>query len=146
MLERMISGPGPFGIRDFSSRRAFLAGSAALGLSALPGRVFSQRGAQDLIDAALAAPDLALTNGKFVDHRGLVGDTLLIGNGRIRHVGSGIRVDRGLATVDLDGRTVIPGFVDAHVHYTRAGVNPGWQERRVERAFSIAELQVTLAG
>ena len=146
MLERMISGPGPFGIRDFSSRRAFLAGSAALGLSALPGRVFSQRGAQDLIDAALAAPDLALTNGKFVDHRGLVGDTLLIGNGRIRHVGSGIRVDRGLATVDLDGRTVIPGFVDAHVHYTRAGVNPGWQERRVERAFSIAELQETLAG
>jgi predicted amidohydrolase YtcJ len=39
----------------------------------------------------------------------------------------------------------VPGFVDAHVHYTRAGVNPGHEARRIERAFSIAELQETIS-
>src|SRR5207249_2078040 len=39
----------------------------------------------------------------------------------------------------------IPGFVDAHVHYTRAGINPGHEARRIERAFSIAELQEAIS-
>lgn len=146
MLERMSSRPRHFGIRDHSTRREFLAGSVALGLSGFPGIALAQRGVAAIVAGTSTASDLALTNGRFVDHRGIVGDTLLLGNGRIRQVGSGLRVDRGIPTVDFDGRTVIPGFVDAHVHYTRAGVNPGWQERRVERAFSIAELQETLAA
>jgi len=142
----MSSEPRCVGIPDLSTRRRFLAGGAALSLSVLPGLTLAQRGARDIIGAALVGADLALTNGRFVDHRGIVGDTLLLGRGRIRQVGSRLRLDRSVPTVDLDGRTVIPGFVDAHVHYTRAGVNPGWQERRVERAFSIAELQETLAA
>jgi predicted amidohydrolase YtcJ len=40
---------------------------------------------------------------------------------------------------------VVPGLFDAHVHYTRAGVNPGYEARRIERAFSIAELQEAIA-
>jgi predicted amidohydrolase YtcJ len=48
-------------------------------------------------------------------------------------------------TIDLGGRTVVPGLIDAHVHYTRAAVNPGYEARRIERAFSIAELQETIA-
>ena len=48
-------------------------------------------------------------------------------------------------TIDLGGRTVVPGFFDAHVHYTRAGVNPGYEARRIERAFSIAEVQEAIA-
>ena len=53
--------------------------------------------------------------------------------------------DADVAVVDLGGRTVIPGLFDAHVHYTRAGVNPGYEARRIERAFSIAELQEAIA-
>jgi predicted amidohydrolase YtcJ len=34
---------------------------------------------------------------------------------------------------------------DSHAHYTRAGVNPGYEARRIERAFSIAELQEAIA-
>jgi predicted amidohydrolase YtcJ len=128
-----------------TNRRDFLAAGAALGLHAWAGIAAGQGRASETLADALVTPDVALTNGRFVDYRGTVGDTLLIGNGRIREVGSGIRPDRGIPTVDLDGRTVIPGFVDAHVHYTRAGANPGWQERRVERAFSIGELQETLS-
>lgn len=131
--------------RATATRREFVAGGVAIGLMGGVGAACAQNRAAEAITAARARPDLALTNGVFVDARGRVGDTLAIANGRIARIGSGIPLAAGLTTIDLGGRTVIPGFVDAHVHYTRAGVNPGYQERRVERAFSIAALQQTIA-
>ncbi len=89
--------------------------------------------------------DLLLVNGKFVDGRGVVASALTIKNGRISNVGQAMPLGPGAQTVDLGGRTVIPGFFDAHVHYTRAGVNPGYEARRIERAFSIPELQEAIA-
>src|SRR5678816_4866987 len=89
--------------------------------------------------------DLTLVNGKFVDGRGVVGSSLTIRNGRIVNVGQATTIAPGAQTIDLGGRTVIPGFFDAHVHYTRAGVNPGYEARRIERAFSIAELQAAIS-
>jgi predicted amidohydrolase YtcJ len=90
-------------------------------------------------------PDLVLTNGKFVDGRGVVGSTMTIRNGRIARVGQAMQLAPDSQRIDLGGRTVIPGFFDAHVHYTRAGLNPGYEARRIERAFSIAELQEAIA-
>jgi hypothetical protein len=89
--------------------------------------------------------DVVLTNGKFVDGRGVVGSALTIKNGRISNVGRAMPLGPGALTLDLGGRTVVPGFFDAHVHYTRAGINPGYEARRIERAFSIAELQEAIA-
>jgi predicted amidohydrolase YtcJ len=92
--------------------------------------------------------DLILVNGKFVDGHGVAGSTLTIKNGRIVSVGQVTALGPNAPNtrvIDLGGRTVIPGFFDAHVHYTRAGINPGHEARRVERAFSIAELQETIA-
>jgi predicted amidohydrolase YtcJ len=89
--------------------------------------------------------DVVLTNGKFVDGRGVVGSRLTIKNGRILSVGQGGAPAAGVRAIDIGGRTVIPGFVDAHVHYTRGGINPGYEARRIERAFSIRELQETIA-
>src|SRR6185503_8943111 len=90
-------------------------------------------------------PDLVLTNGKFVDGRGVVGTTMTIRNGRIAKVGQTAPVASDARRIDLGGRTVTPGFFDAHVHYTRAGINPGYEARRIERALSIAELQESIA-
>jgi predicted amidohydrolase YtcJ len=90
-------------------------------------------------------PDLVLTNGKFVDGRGVVGSTMTIRNGRIARIGQAMPLAPDSQRIDLGGRTVIPGFFDAHVHYTRAGLNPGYEARRIERAFSIAELQEAIA-
>jgi predicted amidohydrolase YtcJ len=87
--------------------------------------------------------DLALVNGKFVDGRGGVASALTIKNGRI--VNAGQRLGPDAQTIDLGGRTVIPGLFDSHAHYTRAGVNPGYEARRIERAFSIAELQEAIS-
>lgn len=89
--------------------------------------------------------DLVLFNGKFVDGRGNVGSALTIKDGRIVSVGQTLTPASGTLSIDLGGRTVIPGFFDAHVHYTRAAVNPGHEARRIERAFSIPELQEAIA-
>jgi predicted amidohydrolase YtcJ len=89
--------------------------------------------------------DVVLINGKFVDGRGVAGSRLTIKNGRIVNVGQTGTPAAGVRTIDLGGRTVIPGFVDAHVHYTRGGINPGYEARRIERAFSIRELQEAIA-
>ena len=89
--------------------------------------------------------DLVLMNGRFVDGRGPGGAAIAIKNGRIVKVGQAMPLGPGAPTIDLGGRTIIPGFFDAHVHYTRAGMNPGHEARRIERVFSITELQETLA-
>jgi len=99
------------------------------------------------VDAAQNANsrDLVLANGKFVDGRGQVATTLTIRNGRIAGVGKAAAVAPDARTIDLGGRTVIPGLFDAHVHYTRAGVNPGYEARRIERAFMISEVQEAIS-
>jgi predicted amidohydrolase YtcJ len=120
------------------SRRNWIKGAAGATLFA--------RG--ELLRAAPQSPatgDLVLSNGKFVDGRGVVGETVTIRNGRISAVGQPGPLGPGARTIDLGGRTVVPGFVDAHCHYTRAAVNPGYEARRIERAFSIAELQETIS-
>jgi len=92
-----------------------------------------------------SAGDFILRNGKFVDGRGVVASVLTVKNGRLVSVGQAIPLGPDAKSIDLRGRTVIPGFFDAHVHYTRAAMNPGYEARRIERAFSISELQEAIA-
>src|SRR6185503_8791640 len=89
--------------------------------------------------------DLMLINGKFVDGRGVVGASLTIKNGRIANIGQTRLSGSPIRTIDLGGRTVVPGFFAAPLHYTRAAMNPGHEARRIERAFSIAELQEAIS-
>ena len=109
--------------------------------AAVAGRgVFAQ-----IPQGASPAGDFILRNGKFVDGRGVVASVLTVKNGRIVNVGQAMPLGPGAKTVDLRGRTVVPGFFDAHVHYTRAAMNPGYEARRIERAFSISELQEAIS-
>ena len=123
------------------SRRELLERAAA-GAVAVAGGLVT---ATDTTAQSTRPGDLVLTNGKFVDGRGQVATSLTIRNGRIASVGKASPVAPDARTIDLGGRTVVPGFFDAHVHYTRAGVNPGYEARRLERAFSIGELQEAIA-
>jgi predicted amidohydrolase YtcJ len=126
------------------SRRDLLKGAAAAAVA----YAASDLATSARLDAAQrGAPvaDLLLTNGRFVDGRGMVGSALAIRNGRITGVGDARTLGAAARTIDLRGRTVVPGLFDAHVHYTRAGVNPGYEARRIERALSIAELQEAIA-
>ena len=66
----------------------------------------------------LAAQDLALLNATVLDGRGgppVALQTVIIRNGRIAEIGPG-GVAGGLKTIDLNGRWLLPGFIDAHNH------------------------------
>jgi predicted amidohydrolase YtcJ len=96
---------------DFALRAALLA-------AALPAAASAQQPSADLI----------LTNARIytVDERRPHGEAMAIGGGRVRFVGSqrGALALKGPRTrvVDLDGRTVIPGMVDAHAHLLGLGM------------------------
>lgn len=65
---------------------------------------------------------LALTNGNIltIDDEDTVASAILIAGDRIFSVGSDDEILRqatdGVEVIDLDGKTVVPGFVDCHAH------------------------------
>ena len=107
------------------SRRQFLGGAgAAIGLAHMGTTMRAQAPR-----AAGAAVDLGLVNGRIhtMDAAGRVVSQVLIRNGRFAAVGNNVvrRAD-GLRVVDLRGRTVVPGIIDAHNHIVLVGNRPGW--------------------
>src|SRR5712671_4727137 len=78
--------------------------------------------------------DLILLNGKIVtvDQNFTIAQALAIKKGKIIAVGSNKEI-RGLANkqtkiIDLKGKTVIPGLIDAHAHPESASVSELDQE------------------
>lgn len=84
-----------------------------------------------LLGASVSAqePDLVLFNGKVitVDAASSVQEGLAVRGGRIVAVGSSAVVRKlagsGTRSIDLQGRTVIPGLIDSHLHATRAALS-----------------------
>jgi len=74
-------------------------------------------------------PDLILYNGNFftVDDLQPSAQAVTISNGRFFAVGSNSEVlnlaAAGVKKIDLGGKTVLPGFIDAHCHPSSAGVD-----------------------
>ncbi len=82
-----------------------------------------------LSTAVHAEPDLILHNGKVVtvDAKFSIQQAVAIESGRIRAVGTNADVLklRGAKTrlIDLQGKTVLPGLIDSHVHALGAGLS-----------------------
>jgi predicted amidohydrolase YtcJ len=113
--------------KDGLWRRQFLGGAGALALGGWSGAKLL--GQPQPATAAGAAEDLALVNGKIhtMDPSNRVVSQALVQNGRFAAVGNNIAVPRGnIRRVDLKGRTVIPGIIDAHNHIVLVGNRPGW--------------------
>lgn len=76
----------------------------------------------------MPAPDLILHGGTVLtlDRASRVAEALAVRGGRIAAVGSSAEVlphaGPGTRRIDLRGRTVIPGFLDAHPHMDREGL------------------------
>jgi len=108
---------------SLTDRRNLLVGlgavAATLGSQTRPG------GAQTVKDS----PDLILFNGKIstLDRQNPSATAVAISDGRFTAVGSDSDILRGMATnvqrVDLNGRRVIPGLIDSHMHVIRGGLN-----------------------
>jgi len=91
---------------------------------------------------------LALVNGNIItvnSHDDVV-SSLVIRDGRFVSVGGGLG---GLGpcgqVINLRGHTAIPGLIDSHAHFLRAGLRPGHDMRAIETAFSISEVQAVIA-
>jgi predicted amidohydrolase YtcJ len=119
------------------SRRQFIGGTAAaIGIARWAGAV--RLDAQATTDDAR---DLGLINGRIhtIDRASRVVSQILIRNGRIAAVGNDVvRRGGGLMVVDLKGRTVIPGIIDAHNHIVLVGNRPGWHTP-LEHVFTIPD-------
>lgn len=78
---------------------------------------------------SVSAADLILHNGKIatVDANGTMVSALAIDGDRITAAGSDADVlklrTQATRTIDLEGRTVIPGLIDSHTHVIRGGLN-----------------------
>jgi predicted amidohydrolase YtcJ len=106
---------------------------------------------------ALAAPafaadcatarDLKLVNGKIytMDKKNTIVSEVTIQDGRFDAVGKAPnqKLNPCTKTINLGGRTVVPGLIDNHNHIVLLGMRPG-HDVRIETAASIAEIQAIL--
>jgi predicted amidohydrolase YtcJ len=97
-------------------------------------------------DRCAGARDLTLINGKIhtLDARNSIVSSVTIRNGKFAAVGREARSDDGcVRTIDLKGRTAVPGLVDNHNHFLLLGLRPG-HDTRLETAASIADVQAVI--
>lgn len=89
--------------------------------------------------------DVRLTNGKIVtmDARNSIVSSVRIQNGRFDF--SGAKLNPCTKTVNLHGRTAVPGLIDNHNHIVLLGLRPGY-DTRLETAASIADVQAAVAA
>ena len=93
-------------------------------------------------DPCVGVNDILLTNGKIltVDADDSIATSLRIRDNTIDAVdGDQADVTACTETIDLDGRTVIPGLIDSHVHWIGRASRPGHNTAEMDNAFSVAE-------
>lgn len=142
--------------------RTLLAGSAAAAVfaavvagSALWGHAQSGQ-PQTTADPCVGSRDVRLTNGRIhtMDARSTVAPEVTIQNGRFsavgrpaasRGAGASQRLSPCTRTIDLRGRTVVPGLIDNHNHIVLLGIRPGYHTP-LENAASVTEIQAAIAA
>src|ERR1700752_3281678 len=93
------------------------------------------------------ARDLRLINGKIatMDQGNRIVSEVTIQDGRFAAVGkaSNLKLNPCTKTIDLKGRTAVPGLIDNHNHIVLLGMRPGY-DIRLETAASIADVQAAI--
>ena len=74
---------------------------------------------------------LALTNGNIntITQGIITRGTILIENGKIKAVGNDVKVPKGVEEINLRGKWVSPGLIDAHCHIGIWEESIGWAGR-----------------
>ena len=123
-------------------RKSIIDLAFTLAMLALVGCQPEQQQAQsDETQEPRTAVDLILSNGKIVtvDEAFTIADTVVVNDGRILEVEDAAIADKYQAArlVDLQGKTLMPGFIDSHTHIR------GRPQRYIElsEVTSIAEIQ-----
>ena len=135
------------------SRRKFLgsAAGAALVVGTSPAGYLSpvvQAAPQNPAQAITPDTTLALVNGRFhtMNAANAIVNAVTIRNGRIVTAGNTApAAGANTRTVDLRGRTVVPGLIEAHIHSVSLANRPGYHTI-LENTSSIREVQEVLAA
>jgi len=91
----------------------------------LLGVIGAAAGAAAVVHGQQTAADLVLTNGKIitVDNKFTIAQAIAVRGDRFVAVGSNADINKlagpGTRRIDLGGKAVIPGLIDAHAHLTR---------------------------
>lgn len=88
-------------------------------LAAVPGVEAAWSTADLRVDGTAPPPSVLLRDARLVDGTGAAPREhvdVLVEGGTITQVGPGIPAPAGARVVELGGRTLLPGFIDAHVH------------------------------
>jgi len=125
-----------------SSRRRFLGATAgAAALTAGPAAV--------VVSAQNIPPEetLVLTNGRIhtLDAANTIATSVTIRNGRFLAINAAPAAGPGVRTINLGGRTVVPGLVEPHIHIVSLANRPGYHTI-LENTASIREIQEALAA
>src|SRR5688500_5450714 len=81
---------------------------------------------QTVAQAPQAAGVIAMTNARLIDGTGrpaVERATIVIRNGRIEAAGASAAVPAGAVRMDMAGKTVMPGMINAHGH-AQKGLDP----------------------
>jgi predicted amidohydrolase YtcJ len=130
------------------SRRDFLAASTGGAITAGGAAAAEPAVAQVPVVNSAPEPDLILINGRIhtMDSRNTIASTVTIRNGRFTAVGDARPARQpGTRVIDLKGRTVVPGLIEAHIHIVSLGNRPGYHTI-LENTASIREIQEALAA
>jgi imidazolonepropionase-like amidohydrolase len=119
-------------------------------LQSIPGERVGHAEPSAFLDGA-QPPSFALVGGWVVDGTGrdaIADAVVIVQDGRLDCVGSHSRcpVPAGMVEIDATGKWIIPGLVDAHVHYSQTGWADGRPDAYDARALypydrTIAELR-----
>jgi len=83
-----------------------------------------------------------------LDAESTIADALLVRGGNITRVGAEASISGSLPlftqTVDMQGRTIVPGFIDAHSHFPTAGLTEAGVDLTPPPTGNVATLQTLL--
>jgi len=86
------------------------------------------------VAGAGAAQDLVITNARILDvSTNIARGSIVIEDGRIVSVVAGAAAAAGKPTLDAGGRTVLPGYIDAHRHIINGDTDRWFREESVQR-------------
>jgi len=131
--------------------RTMLFAACSLGalLVAIPSHADNDRGRdrdRDREEQCEGKRELVLFNGRIhtMDARDTIVSAVTIRNGRFDDIGhADARGGDCSQSIDLRGRTVVPGLIDNHNHFILLSSRPG-HDTRLESAFSIAAVQAAI--
>jgi len=85
-----------------------------VGIQLFGQQTFPRNGVYDELNGAYAFTNATIhTNFD----REIENGTLIISNGKVEAVGSGITVPKGMITIDLEGKHIYPSFIDIYSDY-----------------------------